>query len=214
MSPNRYRRVRSYSSAMEATRPLHDVFSELAGAAEASERAGIDPAQVLRANGHEDLPDGLVAEAVVNYADTAPVEVAEHLSAFVRAHSAVPSPDDTSSEVPGWFEAVSSAPVDVDPGERLDLTGSVLDHAGGQPRSGEREPAEDDPGFGHGGTDATAAWSEETMADTAPAYAHTEVDSPTRPEQPEGLGEPSDLGPEPVDDEMESDPAGLDDLDG
>ena len=37
-----------------------------------------DPAEVLRASGHADLPDGLVAEAVVSYADTAPIEVAEH----------------------------------------------------------------------------------------------------------------------------------------
>src|SRR5690606_37616813 len=81
ISPNRRGQVRSYSRPMDATRPLHDVFADLAGTGHG------EPAEVLRANGHGDLPDGLVAEAVVNYADTAPMEVAQHLAPFVRAHS-------------------------------------------------------------------------------------------------------------------------------
>src|SRR5690606_18249994 len=98
---------------MDATRPLHDVFADLAGTGHG------EPAEVLRANGHGDLPDGLVAEAVVNYADTAPMEVAEHLAPFVRAHSPVPTTDPTLT-APTWLDALQTAPVVVDPGTDLD----------------------------------------------------------------------------------------------
>lgn len=75
---------------MTDARPLREVFDALAGAAGAfTDRAG-DPAQVLAGSGHGDLPDQLVAEAIVSYADTAPVEVAAHLAPFVTAHGAVP----------------------------------------------------------------------------------------------------------------------------
>src|SRR5688572_28359292 len=106
---------------MEATQPLRDVFAGLAGTGGAGE-----PAAVLAASGHEDLPDGLVAEAVVNYADTAPVEVAEHLASFVRAHSPVPGP---AGDPPTWVAALGSAPVDIDPAE-LDPVGHDVAGAG------------------------------------------------------------------------------------
>ena len=109
---------------MTDARPLRDVFGDLAGDGDAGHAA-----EALRAGGHGDLPDSLVAEAVVNFADTAPVAVAEHLSAYVMAHSPVP------------FDA-SGAPLDADPGDWLDLlatapapvvdddpTGRVDDHA-------------------------------------------------------------------------------------
>jgi hypothetical protein len=91
---------------MATARPLRDVFADVTGdeAARAS-----DPAEFLRSSGHEDLPDTLVAEAVTSYADTAPVEVAEHLSQYVMSNSAVPgigADVDPSS----WLEALAGAP--------------------------------------------------------------------------------------------------------
>jgi hypothetical protein len=78
--------------------PLRDVFAGLAG-------NGGDPGDFLR-----DLPADLVAEAVVGYADTAPLEVAERLAPFVGEHSAV------GAEVAGdaggtWLDLLASAPV-------------------------------------------------------------------------------------------------------
>jgi hypothetical protein len=91
---------------MATARPLRDVFADATGdeAARAS-----DPAELLRANGHEDLPDTLVAEAVTSYADTASVEVAEHLSPYVMANSAVPGVE-TEIDPSSWLEALSTAP--------------------------------------------------------------------------------------------------------
>lgn len=137
---------------MDANRPLRVVFDELAtGGAE----SGSDPAEVLRASGHADLPDGLVAEAVVSYADTAPIGVAEHLAPYVMAHSPVPvlppDSDATSADASGangddgglsWYEALATtpAPSDADPANGLDY--AHIDHAG-----------LDHPGFDHPGFD-------------------------------------------------------------
>ncbi len=51
------------------------------------------PTPCWRRAGTVTCPPDLVAEAVVNYADTAPVEVAEHLAPFVTANSGVPALD-------------------------------------------------------------------------------------------------------------------------
>ncbi len=110
---------------MTSARPLRDVFADLAE----HDPGGSPPdaAHVLAASGHPDLPDGLVAEAVVNYADTAPIEVAEHLQPYVMAHSPVPQSAAVYDADPGdWLHAVASAPVlppgwpDVDPGYGYD----------------------------------------------------------------------------------------------
>lgn len=90
---------------MEPARRLRDVFAELA-----VDGAGREPDEVLRASGHAELPEPLVAEAVVSYADTAPHEVAEHLTPFVRATSAVPSPADQAAPAPSWLGLLSTAP--------------------------------------------------------------------------------------------------------
>ncbi|MEV0900024.1 hypothetical protein [Actinoplanes sp. NPDC049802] len=81
--------------------PLRDVFAGLAG-------PGRDPGDFLR-----ELPEELVAEAVVSYADTAPAEVAEHLAPFVSAHSAVGGHDQAGD--PGWLELLATAPVEAEP---------------------------------------------------------------------------------------------------
>src|SRR5688500_4344332 len=97
---------------MATARPLRDVFADLAGDPDAH---GVDPAELLREHGHADLPDALVAEAVTSFADTAPLEVAEHLAPYVMANSAVPG---VAGEVEpgGWLTALADAPpVDADP---------------------------------------------------------------------------------------------------
>ena len=165
---------------MDATRPLRDVFTELAGDDDAR---GSDPGEVLRASGHGDLPDGLVAEAVVSYADTAPIEVAEHLAPFVMANSPVPlahaDADTADIESVGWLETLSTAavPADIDPGDILDHRDLGWAEA---PRSVDGDPSDgttEDLGFGHGdvgaGTEATETgapqWQDPATLDDATA---------------------------------------------
>src|SRR5690606_39935565 len=101
--PCRQTSVSSYSGRMSAARPLRDVFDELAsGGAAATGPA--DLRQVMAASGYDDLPDALLAEAIVNYADSAPLPVAEQLAPFVQAHSpvsgdAVPRSEEHTSEL-------------------------------------------------------------------------------------------------------------------
>ena len=92
---------------MAPARPLRDVFADLIGDPSAAD----DPAALLRDQGHPGLPDHLVAEAVVSYADTAPVEVAEHLAPYVTAHSAVGADPVPGDEPPaGWLDLLGTAP--------------------------------------------------------------------------------------------------------
>lgn len=93
---------------MNPARPLRDIFADPVAGGSGTDAAG--PAEVLRAAGHPDLPDSLVAEAVGSYADTAPIEVAEHLSTYVMANSPVPLPDQAEVEPAQWLDAVSTAP--------------------------------------------------------------------------------------------------------
>jgi hypothetical protein len=197
---------------MDATQPLRDVFAGLAGTGGASE-----PATVLAANGHGDLPDGLVAEAVVNYADTAPVEVAEHLATFVRAHSPVPGP---AAEPPSWLAAVGTAPADVDPlgldsaghdlddvsggagaaipGELSDRTGREDEHYG----QGDTAPAGHDPGD-------TRWTAQDQSADLGGAHQQTAGLPTPGPADSPGLGY---LGEAQSGDDIDADPADLDDI--
>jgi hypothetical protein len=105
--------VRSYSSGMGPARPLRDVFAQLGGEEHEPHGQGVNPAELLAAHGHPDLPDGLVAEAVVSYADTAPHEVAEHLAPYVMAHGAAPLDDADAAETDpaDWVDLLSTAPV-------------------------------------------------------------------------------------------------------
>jgi hypothetical protein len=99
---------------MPEARPLRDVFTDLTG--EGAETLGPDarPEEMLRAQGHEELGDDLVAEAVVNFADSAPIEVAEHLARFVMAHSPVPLVDPSTAidGLPNWLDLLTSAPAE------------------------------------------------------------------------------------------------------
>jgi len=94
---------------MASARPLRDVFADLTGGGSV---AG-DPDALLRDSGHPALPDHLVAEAVISYADTAPAEVAEHLAPYVTAHSAVGADETPGDEPPAdWLDLLGTAPDD------------------------------------------------------------------------------------------------------
>jgi hypothetical protein len=108
---------------MEQVRSLREVFASMS-------HGSADPAAALAEGGHGDLPGHLVTEAIISYADTAPVAVAEHLAPFVVAHSAVPSAvpgddlhPDTGSGLHDGFALLASAPVGdhhLDPSDHLD----------------------------------------------------------------------------------------------
>lgn len=101
---------------MDSARPLRDVFADLTGAGNA---AG-DPEALLRDQGHPELPEHLVAEAVVSYAETAPAEVAEHLAPYVTAHSAVGAGEAPGDEpAVGWLDLLGTAPVGAGPDAEL-----------------------------------------------------------------------------------------------
>src|SRR5215469_14962088 len=95
---------------MPPARPLRDVFADLSGTAAGSGVDARSPEALLADAGHPQLPAGLVAEAVVSYADTAPIEVAEHLAPYVMAHSAVPTGAVDDVDQPRWLELLSAAP--------------------------------------------------------------------------------------------------------
>jgi len=92
---------------MAQARPLYDILAGLTG----EDVAGAAPGEALRAAGH-DLPDALIAEAIVSFAGTAPVEVAEHLAPFVTAHGPVPPADPaaTAPELADGLALLASAP--------------------------------------------------------------------------------------------------------
>ena len=171
---------------MESAKPLRDVFNELVGDESARGALAADRDAVLRDSGHGDLPGGLVAEAVVSYADTAPVEVAEHLAPFVTAHSAVPA---------DGLAAADPDP-DPDPATGLDLLATAPAGApalGAEPDEGwidgpESAQAGPDPGYAGGG-DIDGLESAQTGPD--PTYAGERGDA--------GDGVVSaETGPDPV----------------
>lgn len=157
---------------MESARPLYEVFADLTGAGSADG----DPRELLDAQGHAGLPDELVAEAVVNFADTAPVEVAEHLAPFVTAHSAVGA-DETAAadETAGderWLDLLVTAPT----GDGADALDDVApdEHAGL-----DADPGLDlDVDFGAGaGTDVGAALDTPADAELSAGETATTDDS-------------------------------------
>lgn len=164
---------------MTDARPLREVFDALAGAAGAAGSAGPDrpagdPAEVLAGSGHADLPDQLVAEAIVSYADTAPVEVAAHLAPFVTAHSAVP-PVAAETEAP-------------DPASGLDLLATAPAGAPADPLlPGDRPSLGDEPLPG-----------DELLGGASPAAGNGVAPEPggdqPGPDPDFGAGAPADLG--------------------
>jgi hypothetical protein len=145
---------------MDEARPLRDVFADLATDEDARRAHAADPEGFLHAHGHAELPSQLVGEAIVNYADTAPPEIAEHLAPFVMAHSPIPVEDGPTAgaDPTDGLHLLATAPAEAYPDLLpADLDGSHLDgshvdaghvaadqHAGGTPA----DPFDLD--FGHG----------------------------------------------------------------
>lgn len=99
-----------FGAGSEPTLSLRELFASMS-------HGGGDPTAALAQAGHGDLPGHLVTEAIINYADSAPVEVAEHLSPYVVANSAVPAPDGHPypvTELHDGFSLLGSAPAPVD----------------------------------------------------------------------------------------------------
>jgi hypothetical protein len=136
---------------MEPARPLRDVFADLASDEDARAAHAADPQGYLAAQGHPALPGDLVGEAIVNYADTAPPEVAEHLSPFVMAHSPVPVDGLDPAAVDGMHLLATAPAEPLDP--RLDHDalddGFGADHPHGMADTPAHDPFDLD--FGHGG---------------------------------------------------------------
>lgn len=183
---------------MASGRPLHELLADLAGDGDAA-RAHGDPETYLAANGHPDLPPDLVAEAVVSYADTAPVDVAEHLAPYVTTHSAVPTDEPPAQD---WFGLLTTAPAeDLAPELADDMTDEPspdLDH--------DRPEALD---FGAGST----AFEDDPVSSPDPDDAR-DADAPDAP-APDATDEVpdreqsawTDLEPENVDlDALDDDP--------
>lgn len=161
-------------------RPLRDLLADLVGDASARQAYGADPAGYLAAHGHPDLPEQLVAEAVVSYAGTAPVEVAEALAPYVAGHGPVPDPDAHGD----WFELLTTADAgDDDPfGEQPDVVEAPDEWT---------DPAELDFGAGAPSTDDI---DHEPAADDAPDDAPADSVPPAPVTEPDW---PADTAPEP-----------------
>nr|BFE68898.1 hypothetical protein GCM10020092_021990 [Actinoplanes digitatis] len=91
---------------MAAARSLHEIIAGLTGGAGTSG----DLAAALDAGGHPDLPEELLAEAVVSYAGTAPAEVAEHLAPFVMAHGPIAEDDAGAGDIGQLPDLLATAP--------------------------------------------------------------------------------------------------------
>jgi hypothetical protein len=160
---------------MEAARPLREVFADLTGTGNVAD----DAREILSSNGHAALPDELLAEAVVNYADTAPAEVAEHLSPFVAAHSVVGVDEAPQGEL-GWLDLLVTAPTGDEAYDVDDRTPDAEELGAEGPDAEEADDLGSDPGldldFGIGaetvpavdaGSDAARGESDGGYADMA-----------------------------------------------
>ncbi|MEU4221389.1 hypothetical protein [Actinoplanes sp. NPDC026623] len=181
---------------MAPARSLHEIIAGLAGDAGTPG----DLAAVLRAGGHPDLPEDLLAEAVVSFAGTAPAEVAEHLAPFVMAHGPIADDDTAAGEIgalPGLLATVPAAELDDDSAPAVPEIDSPFGahdaDAAQQPDVDDDDDVDDvpaesgwaplDPAFGFG-HDPTATPLDDDATD---AFA-TEPDS-----EPAGYADPHDL---------------------
>jgi len=174
------------------SRPLHAVFSELLHDEATRQAYAADPAGLLDAAGHPDLPADLVDEAVVSYADTAPPAVAEHLAPFVMAHSQVTESSVDQAELDG-LALLATAPIDTTGDDvDVDLPGSVDTVTEAR---GEAGSPPDDIDFGagieHGPTHSEA----DTFDDTLSEIAAGGMDEPVGPAP---MGDGDLLGHDPA----------------
>lgn len=202
---------------MQPARPLRDVFDEVARG-----DLGADPADTLAASGHGDLPDQLVSEAIVSYADTAPIEVAEHLSPFVKLHSAVPADDaGAAADLPAGdgLDLLASAPEPIvaDDGGDLDLPEPAAGEGGLMPGAGEPSYEDElDFGFGSGagepGIEATPPIEDIDGVPVEPGPTDepvAPVESPAEPAAfPWAAPPAAEGGPDDGDEPAEGDPVG------
>jgi hypothetical protein len=163
---------------MAPARSLRDLLVQLTGGASGAEPAAADPAGAL---GAYRLPDDLVAEAVVNYADSAPIEVAEHLAPLVTAHSGIPGAAGEAEEAeeaaaPGdWFALLATAPATEDVGA-ADTAGDLAAAAG------TGDPFDLDIDFGAGADLGGPAGHDHLDAGTEAAdHAWSDGDAPAWP---------------------------------
>ncbi|MGF1648105.1 MAG: hypothetical protein ACFCVF_14445 [Kineosporiaceae bacterium] len=119
---------------MDEARPLRDVFDELASRAPDS---GSDAQTSLQASGHGDLSPDLMAEALVGYASTAPLPVAEALSQLLGDWiDGEPATDPLAT-----LEALASAAGTGDTGSSgLDVREHDLDTVLPRPETGQLVP--------------------------------------------------------------------------
>jgi hypothetical protein len=103
--------------SMEPALTLREVFAALAG------QNGAENPGALAA--HQGLPEDLLIRAIGSYADTAPAEVAEHLSAFVAAPTGAEAGLHLLAAVP-----VETPEGEVDLGSGHDVSGADLDDLG------------------------------------------------------------------------------------
>jgi hypothetical protein len=173
---------------MEPARPLRDVFADLVTDEDVRRAHAADPDGFLQAHGHTELPGQLVTEAIVNYADTAPAEVAEHLAPFVMAHSPVPVDDGgtvTDADPIDGLQLLATAPAEQYLDELADHSPDAPDGAelaGHQhgadlaaADAGTHDPFDLDFGHGdmiEGGHHVSAAAGESTGADGAHDAGH------------------------------------------
>jgi hypothetical protein len=153
---------------------LREVFDELAGGGDA------DPAGALADRGYGELPEPLLSEAIVSYADTAPVEVAEHLSPFVMVHSAVPVDRDGDVAAGDGLELLATAPEPI-----VADDDGVEEPAAAEPANGELSFEEFE--FGHG-AEAVDAWDAAAFDVPGPEFepeqaADLGAEAPEEPEQ-------------------------------
>lgn len=191
---------------MTPARALHDIFAGLAGEADAPRG---DAAGVLRDGGHGELPGELVAEAIVSYADTAPVEVAEHLAPFVTVHSAVPHEvaEVAEVEVTHGLDLLATAPAavpeDIMPAPGAD--GDAMEYGSSDTATAAWHGADDEADAGDAATDPfDLAFGEGDR--TGEAVTSVAFDSPPgaedvvveEPDEPAITVDPSP-GPDPAD---------------
>ncbi|MET8147814.1 hypothetical protein ACIBSW_28265 [Actinoplanes sp. NPDC049668] len=175
---------------MAAARSLHEIIAGLTGGAGTSG----DLAAVLHAGGHPDLPEELLAEAVVSYAGTAPAEVAEHLAPFVMAHGPIAEGDAGAGDIgqlPGLLATAPAGGFDDDPDlaaeldppvEAGDGEGDALDDLAAEPGWAPLDMA-----FGHG--HAAAPFDDDASIVEAEPAGYTE---PHQPPMHEELPSPAD----------------------
>lgn len=185
---------------------LHEVFDALAG------RPDRSASEMLHDAGYGDLPPELVGDALASYADTAPVEVAEHLAPFVTAQLGSP---DATPDLDAGFGLLSSVPAadaDLDAAE-LAADGNLADVAGNLADvGGNLADVAGDLDFG-AGEHATGPFDVDAQAFTE-AVETTAVQ--TAADEPAAVGEPAvvDLPEDFGAGVAEAPGAGVDDLDG